>query len=121
MLGLIVVSKLNVGLKAGELASQCLSDRVSGVEDSVSRLNVEEVELDWISRINVLIGKEEFPAEENGLTFSNTLLPERFTTVHPIHCQNTILVKRVITNDIKQSKKKILNLYSESRALYILY
>lgn len=49
MLLFIVFSKLNVALNSGKFTSLLLSYRVCAIHNGITSLNIQEVELNWIS------------------------------------------------------------------------
>lgn len=59
----LVVSELYLTLYSSKGASLLLSNRMSGVENGVPCLYVEQRELDGISAVDILIGEEVFPTE----------------------------------------------------------
>lgn len=83
MLRLVVVSELNVCLDSSEFAGLVLGDGMSSVEDSIARLHIEQIQLNRISRIDVLVREEEFPLEKNCFRFVDALFPQGLAYVDP--------------------------------------
>jgi hypothetical protein len=82
LVGLVVI-ELNLALHRGELNRLLHGARVLPEDDSIARLHVQEVELNWIVTINVLIREEELLLQQNGVTLSNVLLCQRLFWVQP--------------------------------------
>ena len=83
---LVVVPVLNLTLERGKLDGLIASARVGTIDDGVSRLNVEEVQLDRVVTVNVLIGEEEFLSQSEDNCFLDALFTERLLCIEPVHC-----------------------------------
>ena len=89
MLSLIVVPVLDLTLEGGKLDCLVASARVGTINDGVSGLNVEKVQLHRIVTINVLIRKEELLSESEYNCFLDALFTKRLLSVEPVHCTQT--------------------------------
>lgn len=78
-----VVPKLNMCLDSSEFAGLVLGDGVRTVDDSIASLHIEQIQLNRISRIDVLVREEEFPLEENCFRFIDTLFPQGLAYIDP--------------------------------------
>ena len=56
-----------------------------GVIKRGTDLDVEQVELDWVSGINVLVRIKELPPQQQHLHLLHTLLSQRSAVVQPVH------------------------------------
>ena len=89
VLSLIVVPVLDLTLEGGKLDCLVASARVGTINNGVSGLNVEKVQLHWIVTINVLIRKEELFSESEYDCFLDALFTKRLLSVEPVHCTQT--------------------------------
>lgn len=51
-------------------------------------LDVKQVELDRVPRVDVLVRVEELTSEQKCLVLIHSLFPERPAVVKPVHCQH---------------------------------
>jgi len=63
--GFVVVAELDVALDAGELAGFVQGDGMGAIQDGISGLNVEQIQLNRVARIDVLIRKEKLSSKQN--------------------------------------------------------
>ena len=85
MLRFDIVAKLRLALDAGKSAGLVQCDGVSAVENRVTRLDEEQVELDGIARVHVAVREEVLAPEEDRFVLVDPLLPQRLGVIHPIH------------------------------------
>ena len=76
VLGFIVVAILDLALESSKLDSLVSGTGVGTVNDSISGLDKEQVQLYWVITINVLIRKEELLSEGEHDGLLNALLTE---------------------------------------------
>lgn len=50
-----------------------------------SHLHVKQIELDWISRVHILVRVEELAPEKQGLVLVHPLLSEGPAVIQPVH------------------------------------
>lgn len=48
-------------------------------------LHIEQIELDWVSGVDVLVRVEELAAEQEDLVLIHPLLPEGPAVIEPVH------------------------------------
>ena len=72
--------------KAGLLYNKIKKDGSNIMWDKIRNLDIEKVKLDWISGINILVGKEIFPSQQQSFVHVNGLLTKCFVVIQPIHC-----------------------------------
>ena len=59
----VVVTILDLTMECSKLNTFITSTRVGSINDGISQLDIEQVELHWIIAVNVLIREEEFLSE----------------------------------------------------------
>lgn len=62
-------------------------DGMCAIQDGISRLHIEQVELHGIARVDVLVGVEELAAQQHCFRLVHPLLAERLGWVYPVHCK----------------------------------
>ena len=107
MFGFDVVTELSLALDTGEFAGFVLRNGVSPVENRVTRLDEEQVELDWIARIDVAIRKEVLATQQDRLALVDALLPQRFRVIHPVnYLKLTFIIMEIYSIFCKKINKK---------------
>lgn len=63
-----------------------LCDRVGAIQNCIPGLHVQQIQLDRISRIDILIGEEEFALQQNRFGLIDALFAQRFASIYPDNC-----------------------------------
>ena len=78
-----MVSELYLDLVSRKLDRIVLSDRMSRVKNGLFGLLVEQIQLNWVARVDVGVAVEVFALQQQNVRFSNALLAKSFAMVHP--------------------------------------
>uniref|UniRef100_A0A6B0V009 Putative secreted protein n=1 Tax=Ixodes ricinus TaxID=34613 RepID=A0A6B0V009_IXORI len=84
VLGLVVVSKLDLALETRKLARLLQSHRVRRVQDGVPGLDIEQIQLHRVARVHVGVGEEVLATQGQHLLLVHSELAQRLGVVHPV-------------------------------------
>ena len=103
--GLVVVAILDLTLESSELHGLITGTGMGSIDDGVSRLDIEQVQLDGVITVNVLIREKELlsESEHNGLLYA--LFTQRLLSVEPVHCGITQERQDEIKHQFKEELK----------------
>ena len=78
-----MVSELDLDLVSRKLDRIVLSDGMCSVQNGLFGLLVEQIQLNWVARVDVGVAVEVFALQQQNIRFSNALLAKGFAMVHP--------------------------------------
>ena len=82
---LLVVSELNLDLEGRELGRVVHPDRVGSIQDCLTGLLVQEVELNRVPGVDVGVAVEVFALQQQDVGLNDALLSESLAVVNPVH------------------------------------
>ena len=83
VLWFLMITEFDLTLKAGKLHRFIQCHRMCPINDPISTLNVEQIQLDGITLVDIGVGKEIFPSKDDGRLFIDLLLTKSFRLIQP--------------------------------------
>ena len=94
---LLVISELDLDLEGRELGRVVHPDRVGSIQDGLSGLLVQEVELNRVPGVDVGVAVEVLALQKQDIGLNDALFSQGLAVVHPVHYRQEILVSHLIT------------------------
>lgn len=57
---------------------------MGAIENGVTCLHVQQIQLNGVAGVDVLIREEEFASQQHGFGFVDALFAQRFSNIHPV-------------------------------------
>ena len=80
-----MVSELYLALVSRKLDRIVLSDGMCRVQNGLFGLLVQQIQLNWVARVDISVAIEVFALKQQNICFSNALLSKSFAMVHPMN------------------------------------